>query len=890
MSTRQAEILAVGTELLLGDIVNTNAQFLSQELAAMGIGVLHQTVVGDNEGRLAEALQLALSRSDIIITTGGLGPTGDDITREVAARVLGLSLRLDEQSFSRMREYFTRAGRAMTDNNRKQAMLPEGCTVFENEWGTAPGCAVENGGKTVVMLPGPPREMRPMFLEKARPFLMKFSDGTIFSTSLRVFGIGEGSVEAQLSDLMQGANPTLAPYAKDGEVLLRVTARASTEAEARDLCTPLRDRVKARLGVYVYGENVDSLQQVVVQKLHEKHLKIGLAESCTGGLVAKRLTEIPGASDVFECGVVSYANRIKSRLLGVRSETLETHGAVSLETAAEMAEGARLQAGAAIGVGITGIAGPGGGTPEKPVGLVYVGLSDGKTCLVRRLTLGRTGRERDYIRYLAASNALDMVRRYLDGFGQPDDCTQVPVPLLRLPAGAAAVKAPFSLKSLTPQAVGAWFRRTFTRQNLRAAGKRWVRNNIPMKGDSPKQIVFKSLFLACMAVFIGCLCYLIPYVTDYFHNLNVTSYAQSLYTPEEKNKRASNGILSEFAKLYNLNHDVRGWITIPDTHIDYPVVQSTDNDYYLRRDVTKAYNRHGVPFLDYRCTTQPFSWNTIIYGHNMKDDLMFHDLTKYEDSDFYNESPIVTFNTLQGNYKWKIFAAYITNATPAGGKVFNYLVPTFSSTQDFENYIAQVRARSLITTSVDVQPTDQILTLSTCTYEFTDARMVIVARMVRNGESLAVGKGTKNWNALMPDIWYKKYGGTPPAVSLPGDYTAGQSLFTSSVASAASGKPASSSAGSKTSSSKSSSAVSTASTASRKTSGISSSSSSEKSSSSGGSKSSSSTSGSSGGSSSGGSSSKQESSSGSSSSGNSSSENGSSSGGSSSSEASSKPA
>lgn len=412
-----AEILAVGTELLLGDIVNTNAQYLANELAHMGFSVLHQTVVGDNPERLRLAVTQALSRSDILITTGGLGPTDDDITRETVAEVLGIELELNTGALRSIEEYFNKSGRKMSENNKKQVMLPRDCTVLDNEWGTAPGCIIEKDGKTVVMLPGPPREMKPIFEYRAKPFLSKYCDGVIESVSLREFGIPESKVQEMLADIMHGSNPTLAPYAKEGEVLLRVTARAKTTGEALGLCRPIINEVKKRLGDCIYCENADSLEQVVVSKLLHKKLRVSFAESCTGGLLAKRLTDIPGSSEVFDCGIVSYANAIKHKLLGVSEETLDKYGAVSWQTAAQMAQGVRRLAGADIGTGITGIAGPGGGTAQKPVGLVYVSVCDGKTCYVKKLLLGHgsSDGERALIRYLSASNVLDMVRRLIDG-------------------------------------------------------------------------------------------------------------------------------------------------------------------------------------------------------------------------------------------------------------------------------------------------------------------------------------------------------------------------------------------------------------------------------------------------------------------------------------------
>lgn len=414
------EILAVGTELLLGDIVNTNAQYLSSNLALLGFGVLHQTVVGDNPGRLSDAIQLALSRCDILITTGGLGPTGDDITRETAASVMGIELVLNEEELHGIEEFFKKLGREMGENNKKQAMLPRDCIVLKNDWGTAPACAIEKDGKIVIMLPGPPREMKPIFEQRVKPYLEKYRDGVIESIDLRVFGVSESKVDEMLADLMQSANPTLAPYAKDGEVLLRVTARAQTKESALDMCRPIAAEVYSRLGDSVYGENVDNLEQVVVANLKSKGLKVGFAESCTGGLLAKRLTDISGSSDVFDCGLVSYANQIKHRILGVSDLTLEQYGAVSHQTAIEMAQGVRKLSGADIGVGITGIAGPGGGTDEKPVGLVYISVCNEQVCYVKRLVLGHGGNvsERELIRYLASSNALDMVRRLVVGLPQ----------------------------------------------------------------------------------------------------------------------------------------------------------------------------------------------------------------------------------------------------------------------------------------------------------------------------------------------------------------------------------------------------------------------------------------------------------------------------------------
>lgn len=413
------EIISVGTELLLGDIVNTDAQYLARELAAMGISVYYHSTVGDNEERLNAAVKQALARSDIIITTGGLGPTKDDLTKEVVCRTLGVELERDEESIRRMRHYFQQSAKQMDASNEKQAMLPKGGVIFPNDFGTAPGCAVQAQGKTAIMLPGPPRELQPMFATHVKPFLNGFSHTVLLSHNVHVFGIGEASMASQVKDLLEQSNPTVAPYAKEGECLLRVTAAGENAQECEALTAPVVAEIRRRLGDAVYGIDCGSLQAKAVELLLRHGLRVAVAESCTAGLLSKRITEIPGASAVFECGVVSYANHIKEKLLGVPKETLQEFGAVSPQTAVAMAQGALRTGEADIGMGITGIAGPGGGTQEKPVGLIYVALCNEEKSWVQEMRTGHAGEgDREYNRYVAASCALDMLRRYLESYPQ----------------------------------------------------------------------------------------------------------------------------------------------------------------------------------------------------------------------------------------------------------------------------------------------------------------------------------------------------------------------------------------------------------------------------------------------------------------------------------------
>ena len=409
-----AEVISVGTELLLGQVVNTDTAIVAKALSGLGINLLYSAVVGDNVERLKLAVETAISRSDLLIMTGGLGPTTDDLTKETTAAAAGKKLVLHQESLERIQNYFNE--KHVSENQAKQAWLPEGCTVLQNDNGTAPGCAFQaESGCTVIMLPGPPSELEPMLNNYAVPYLKKGQESVIVSHNIHIYGRGEAPVAQMMDDLMNGENPTLAPYAKEGECYLRVTAKAANEEEADKMCQPLIQEIKDRLGEFVYSVDVESLEELVVQELQKQGKKLATAESCTGGLLAKRITDVPGSSAVFDMGCVTYANEAKEMLLSVDHETLEQYGAVSEETARSMAEGIVRRSGSDIGVGLTGIAGPDGGTEEKPVGLIYIALSDGQhTWVTKRSPIGRT-KTRAWHRHCAASQALDMVRRYLTG-------------------------------------------------------------------------------------------------------------------------------------------------------------------------------------------------------------------------------------------------------------------------------------------------------------------------------------------------------------------------------------------------------------------------------------------------------------------------------------------
>ncbi len=406
-----AEILAIGTELLLGDILNTNAQYLSKQLASLGISVFYQTVVGDNPERVVNAFNLAFSRADIVITTGGLGPTKDDLSKEMAAKYFNKKLVLSEKWLKHMTEYMEKQGFTVTENNKKQALVIEDSQIMENEVGTAPGTILESDGKILIMFPGPPFEMHPMFEKCAMPFLKEKTKLTFVSKTLRVCGVGESMAEDMLKELIDNqTNPTIAPYAKTSEVHFRVTSSAKSEEEAQDLMKPVVDKIYKILGSNIYGEDDQSLEETVVKILAEKGLKIACAESCTGGLLTATLVNVPDVSNVLVESVVTYSNEAKINRINVSKETLEKFGAVSKETAEEMAKGVCEISGADVGVSITGIAGPSGGSDEKPVGLVHIAVYYNNKFYSKQI---RILGDRQKVRNRTVVITLDFIRRIL---------------------------------------------------------------------------------------------------------------------------------------------------------------------------------------------------------------------------------------------------------------------------------------------------------------------------------------------------------------------------------------------------------------------------------------------------------------------------------------------
>lgn len=410
-----AEVVSIGTELLLGQIVDTNAAYLAQQLSGLGIDVYHRATVGDNLPRTVATLRQAVQRADLILTIAGIGPTMDDLTRDAIAEVMDAPLRRDPQIVAHLTDWFARRGYPMTENNLRQADVPEGGRALPNANGTAPALLLEKNGKTVIALPGPPNELIPLFESEVYPYLQERTAGqrsVIRSRTLRIVGMGESAVEEKTRDLMHAADPTVAPYAKLGEVHLRVTSKAPNEAEADARIAPVVEEIRHRLGNVIYGEgDRATLEEIVVTLLSRRKQTVATAESCTGGTLSGRITNVPGSSAVFQVGLVTYSNEAKIHLLKVPASLVGNFGAVSAEVAQAMAERVRELSGADFGLSVTGIAGPDGGTPEKPVGLVYIGLAtpSGVTTATKNLFTG----SRADVRLRSTQTALDLLRKEL---------------------------------------------------------------------------------------------------------------------------------------------------------------------------------------------------------------------------------------------------------------------------------------------------------------------------------------------------------------------------------------------------------------------------------------------------------------------------------------------
>ncbi len=699
----RAEIISVGTELLLGDIVNTNAQYLARELAALGFAVYNQSVVGDNAARLRAAVLEAKERSDLLVFTGGLGPTDDDLTKETVAEAFGDTLYLDEEELANLEGFFQKQGRPMPPNNAKQAMVPRRGKKLPNSHGTAPGAFFRQGGRFAVLLPGPPREMRPMFENEVRPLLEEMQDGAIRSRTLHVIGRGESDLELALLDLIGGQNPTVALYAKEGEVHVRVTARAATAEQADHMCSEMGKLIVQMLGDIVYSDDDSELPATVVGLLAARGATVALAESCTGGLLAQRITAVPGASAVFGYGAVSYANAFKRKMLGVRSGSLRRHGAVSSQVCAEMAFGAAKKGKADYGVGITGIAGPEGGSEEKPVGLVYVGVAAGRQVALRKLNVA--GRDRDYVRIIATQNALDMLRRVVLG--------------LELPGAkwfTRAQHADFERLGRPRRRGGAVLRAVVAALLVAGLVAGFLLGNyLQQKEGAAKAGVFSAQGL---------------------------SYGSREYTE---------AVQAYIREAKATNPAVAGFVALPGGRVESLVAQTRSPQAGLPAVLRQA-GAEGMAVMGENPALSAQGGNTVLAGGGA-----LRPLLEWADTTLAGEVSRFGYFTENGVREYQVFAAAYLDEKQHQPDGFDPSVTRLESYGDYLRFLLGAQGRSLYTIPLNISQTDSFMTLRTEDPDHPGRWFFVFGRLAAAGETSVSAAATAG-QPLMPAAWYEQQG------------------------------------------------------------------------------------------------------------------------------------
>ncbi len=819
-----AEIIAVGTELTTGDITDTNGAYLSKELSELGINVVGQTVVPDDAKRIVAALANAISRSQLIIFTGGLGPTPDDMTKETICNAVGLSLCENEESLARIKAYFDRKGVEMAEANRKQALFPKKAIILPNAVGTADGCVIESGNQSIIMLPGPPYEMKRMYVDGVLPYITKKLDRVVVVKTLKVFGMGESTIADKLGDILKGTDPVVATYAGKGDIRIKITATGFSKAECVEKYEPVVTVIKELLGNVIYAEDDIGIAQIVIDELTNQGKMISVAESCTGGLVSKMITDISGASRIFEYGVSAYANRVKTEVLGVPEDILNDKGAVSVEVAEAMAEGVQRVSGAHIGVATTGYASEGEGVPEDKVGLVFISLCDGEKVFTRKIMAGHGNNDRDRVRLAAAMNCFDMVRLYLSGdkdfFATGRIIEKQPEPVIEDAFGndiddidakeivlveEAQEEEGIDLNSVIIASDGdveigeEITHNTFDLDDEQdddeaeeneiqpeseannpkeKQKRRFIKSVIPWKGDKKSDIIRKIAVILCVALFLSSGIYIGDYYYKGYVNKKLLTGLEGMFY--DSTSDGTDGMAGRFTELAKINPEIVGWLKVPGTKTDNPVVKSqtdTATTYkYLYRDFYGKYSSYGTLFTKYNNTFDGnLSRNTAIFGHHMKDGQMFGELKNYRNLDFYKQHPVIEFTPIYSDkvVRWKVFAVMLvdTVGTPGHGEVYNYSNVIFADDTEFLAFVDEAYQRSIIDTPIqDITPNDKIVTLSTCAYDFTEARLVVMARMVREDEVAEVDTQSAVYNkdAVYPKVHKKSTTGNTTVVPFAG--------------------------------------------------------------------------------------------------------------------------
>jgi SrtB family sortase len=720
------------------DAAKSSAQYIARGLVSIGMKVREHISVCPDSKQFQQAVAAALGRSNVLVVLGGMGPESSYMAKTVLSRGLGLPLEEHAEAIQGIREYCKRTGEHFDKElDSPLAMLPRGSAAFSGTHGKLPGCSISSSRQHIIILPEIPAEIPPMFNKYVSPYLGGAENATVTRT-LRTYGLKEEAVRELLGELLNTANPSVTLQKDANEVLVRVASYAATQQQAAALCTPMLRTLAERLGDHAYGLDVDSLQSAVVSKLERRGLDLAVAEAGAGGNLTRALTETPGGQDILRYSVAVDDAESKTEKLGVNKKALKKEGNISEYAAVACASAAREKANTSFGVAV--LANTSGEKSRGcPAGTVYIAVADAANVYVKKLVVGGGDAGPDVIADAALSRALNMLRLAADYHPEPYSAA---ISLEEALAGLRVTEQPENGEELDE----------------------------PKKRKNEGFSIRKLIIIVASAVLVAAAAYVGYYFyTGYMARKQAAELQNMFLFGDMANVEPSpdfpRGYSFRFAGLWNVNPDVKAFITIPDTAVNYPVVQAADNDHYLRRDFYAENNRYGIPYLDYRADVKAPSDNLVVYGHNMRDGQLFGALVNYRELDYYREHPVIEFSTVFEDQVYKIFSVFITNAYENQGEVFNYHdFIDFDNDEQETAYLHELMTRSLINTGVDVQNGDKLLTLSTCTYEFEDARLVVVGRALRGGESAEVDTAAAQTNSspLMPDVWYRLFGGEKP--------------------------------------------------------------------------------------------------------------------------------
>ena len=703
-----AEIITVGNELLNGRTENTNASFLSRELQKLGFEVTHQSTVADDAQEIVTSLRRAIGRSGIIVYSGGLGPTDDDLTKETISAAIGMRLAEDPETMERIRAFFESRGRELGENVKKQALVPQGATILENDNGTAPGLYIRKGRQVIMMLPGPPHELEPMFREKAVPHLKELTDGSIYNLTLGVCGIGESDLELMIKDKLYGDDPHAALYAKEGEVEVSITAYGETDDEAQAKAENFADELEALIGDSVYTRSGEDITQAVVRMLLEKKETVALAESCTGGMVSKMITDVPGSSAVFEYGIASYGDWVKNASLGVDNRLLKQYTAISSVVGAEMARGARRNGMATYGIGITGIAGPGvGDYLDKEVGLVYIAVCNKKRTIVKEFRFGDR-RNRDNIRRLSAKNALDMLRRFMNG--------------LPIEGGVE-----FSNRKIA---------------------------DLERK-DNPRSKIWLFARKAVSVMIVAG----ISFVAGYYGIRTVQAIDDKMTYTKIHDEFCENVKLEDNSEavsaLKDHNDEFCGWVSNKDESIDTVVVTEREDGFYSNHDFFKSSNKLGCAAVTSGTVYDSIPRNISIGGSSKEKNVIFFNLPGYRDIEYAKQNDLITYYGENFTAHYKVVSAFLLDENEGLDDVF--INGDLSDDEAYFKYILNLKMRSFYDVNKKLTTDEKFLTLYTDWNEWEGARLVVCACLVDDGfdEEYVM---TENDVVLYPSTWYEMKG------------------------------------------------------------------------------------------------------------------------------------